>query len=135
MLRRVGVGAREHPSHVTFATRPSLHAEFADRWIEASVAKLLSYRVVTMQARGEIPNYEASMTKLYASELGQRIAALGMHMLGLGGQLLERRGPHARMGGRMGTGYVAAVSSTIAGGTSEIQRNIIAGRGLGLPRD
>ena len=127
--------ARENPAHVTFATRPSLHAEFADRWIEASVAKLLSYRVVTMQARGEIPNYEASMTKLYASELGQRIAALGMHVLGMSGQILERRGPHARMGGRVGYGYMGAVSSTIAGGTSEIQRNIIAQRGLGLPRD
>jgi alkylation response protein AidB-like acyl-CoA dehydrogenase len=127
--------ARAVPQHVAFDTRPTLRLEFADRWIEAAVAKFLSYRVVTMQARGEIPNYEASMTKLYASELGQRIAALGMHMLGLGGQLLERKGPHARMGGRMGTGYVAAVSSTIAGGTSEIQRNIIATRGLGLPRD
>ena len=118
-----------------FTTRPTLRLEFADRWIEAAVAKFLSYRVVTMQARGEIPNYEASMTKLYASELGQRISALGMHMLGLGGQILDRKGPNARMGGRMGTGYVAAVSSTIAGGTSEIQRNIIAQRGLGLPRD
>ena len=127
--------AKAHPSHVTFASRPSLHAEFADRWIEASVAKLLSYRVVTLQARGQIPNYESSMTKLYASELGQRIATLGMHMLGMGGQLLERKGRHARMGGRMGTGYIGAVSSTIAGGTSEIQRNIIAQRGLGLPRD
>ena len=88
-----------------------------------------------MQARGEIPNYEASMTKRYASELGQRIAALGMHVLGMSGQILERRGPHARMGGRVGYGYMGAVSSTIAGGTSEIQRNIIAQRGLGLPRD
>jgi alkylation response protein AidB-like acyl-CoA dehydrogenase len=127
--------AKAFPQHVTFATRPALRGEFADRWIEAAVAKFLSYRVVTMQARGEIPNYESSMTKLYASELGQRIAALGMHMLGMGGQLLDRKGRNARMGGRMGYGYVGAVSSTIAGGTSEIQRNIIAQRGLGLPRD
>jgi alkylation response protein AidB-like acyl-CoA dehydrogenase len=127
--------ATANPSHVTFASRPSTRTEFADRWIEAAVAKFLSYRVVTMQARGEIPNYEASMTKLYASELGQRIAALGMHMLGMSGQVLERKGPHARLGGRIGYGYVGAVSSTIAGGTSEIQRNIIAQRGLGLPRD
>jgi alkylation response protein AidB-like acyl-CoA dehydrogenase len=126
--------ARAFPAHVTFARNPAVRAEFADRWIEASVAKLLSYRVVTLQARGQIPNYEASMTKLYASELGQRIAALGMHMLGLGGQILNRKGAHARLGGRVGYGYVQSVSSTIAGGTSEIQRNIIAQRGLGLPR-
>ena len=127
--------AGEHPAKVTFRTRPMVRLEFTDRWIEAATAKLLSYRVVTMQARGEIPNYEASMTKLFASELGQRIATLGMHMLGLGGQVLERRGPNSWMGGRIGYGYVGAVSSTIAGGTSEIQRNIIAQRGLGLPRD
>ena len=119
---------------MTFSSRPGLHAEFADRWIEAAVAKLLSYRVVTLQARGQIPNYEASMTKLYASELAQRIATLGMHMLGMGGQVLNRTGRHARLGGRIGYGYLGAVAQTIAGGTSEIQRNIIAQRGLGLPR-
>jgi alkylation response protein AidB-like acyl-CoA dehydrogenase len=127
--------ARAFPAHTTFASRPGLRTEFADRWIEATVARLLSYRVISLQARGEIPNYESSMTKLYASELGQRIAALGMHMLGLGGQVLNRSGAHARLGGRVGSGYVGAVSATIAGGTSEIQRNIIATRGLGLPRD
>jgi alkylation response protein AidB-like acyl-CoA dehydrogenase len=127
--------ARAVPAHVTFAFRPSLRAEFADRWIEAAVAKLLSYRVISLQARGAIPNYESSMTKLYASELGQRIAALGMHMPGMGGQVLNRSGASARLGGRVGYGYLGAVSATIAGGTSEIQRNIIATRGLGLPRD
>jgi alkylation response protein AidB-like acyl-CoA dehydrogenase len=127
--------AKAFPGHVTFATRPTLKAEFADRWIEASVAKLLSYRVISLQARGQIPNYESSMTKLYASELGQRIGVLGMHMLGMSGQVINRSGPHARLGGRVGVGYVGNVSATIAGGTSEIQRNIIAQRGLGLPRD
>ena len=129
------VYAKSNPSHVTYASRPSMHGEFAAHWIEATVAKLLYYRVVTLQARGQIPNYESSMTKLYASELGQRIAALGMHLFGMNAQITDRRSAHARLGGRVGIGYVAAVSATIAGGTSEIQRNIIATRGLGLPRD
>jgi alkylation response protein AidB-like acyl-CoA dehydrogenase len=116
--------AKEYPGKTTFATRPGLRLEFADRWVEAAVAKQLSYRVISMQAAGQIPNHEASMTKLYASELQQRIATLGMHMLGLNG--LERN--------RFSVGYVSSVSATIAGGTSEIQRNIIATRGLGLPR-
>jgi alkylation response protein AidB-like acyl-CoA dehydrogenase len=97
------------------------------------VAKWLSYRVISMQAAGQIPNYEASITKLYLSELQQRIATLGMHLLGMRG-ILGGKGPHAAMGGRVGWNYVGSVSATIAGGTSEIQRGIIATRGLGLPR-
>jgi alkylation response protein AidB-like acyl-CoA dehydrogenase len=125
--------ARAERDRMTFDRRRTLRLEFADRWIEAGVAKLLSYRVIDLQARGQIPNYEASMTKLYASELGQRIAALAMHMIGLRG-LLVGRGAHSAMGGGVGLRYLGAVSATIAGGTSEIQRNIIATRGLGLPR-
>jgi len=112
--------------------RPSLRWELADRYVEAHVARLMSYRVVTMQAKGMIPNHEASMTKLYASELTQRIARTGVKLLGLYGQL---RGATAPMRGRYGTRYLTSLSSTIAGGTSEIQRNIIAMRGLGLPRN
>jgi len=110
----------------------SVKAELADRFIETSVARLMSYRVVTMQAKGLIPNHEASMTKLFASELNQRIARTGIKVLGLYGQLY---GPGAPMKGRYENSYMTSLSSTIAGGTSEIQRNIIATRGLGLPRD
>ncbi len=110
----------------------SVKAELADRYVEASVARMMSYRVVTMQAKGMIPNHEASMTKLFSSELNQRIARTGMKVLGLYGQLW---GDGAPMKGRYESSYMTALSSTIAGGTSEIQRNIIAQRGLGLPRD
>jgi len=116
----------------TGGSLPSLRWELADRYVEAHVARLMSYRVVTMQAKGLIPNYEASMTKLYASELTQRIAGTAVKLLGLYGQL---RGEKAPKRGRHGTAYLRALSSTIAGGTSEIQRSIIATRGLGLPRN
>ncbi len=119
---------------LAFKTRDTLRLEFADRWIEAHMAKWLSYRVISMQAAGQIPNHEASVTKLYMSELQQRIAALGMHMAGLRGLLYDPKSRHRVMGGRVAVSYVGSVSSTIAGGTSEIQRNIIATRGLGLPR-
>jgi alkylation response protein AidB-like acyl-CoA dehydrogenase len=108
--------------------------ELADRLIEAKVARLLSYRVITMQAKGLVPNYEASMTKLYASELGQRIARTAIKVTGLYGQLLGD-GEWSPRKGRYGQMYVQTLASTIAGGTSEVQRNIIATRGLGLPRD
>ena len=105
---------------------------FADRWIEASTARMLSYRVVTLQANGMVPNYEASIAKLFNSELGQRIARTAMGMLGLSGQLTDDK--TAPLKGRAPASYLQTVASTIAGGTSEIQRNIIATRGLGLPR-
>jgi alkylation response protein AidB-like acyl-CoA dehydrogenase len=79
-----------------------------------------------------VPNHEASMTKLFASELNQRIARTGVKVLGLYGQMY---GDDAPMKGRYESSYMTSLSSTIAGGTSEIQRNIIATRGLGLPRD
>jgi alkylation response protein AidB-like acyl-CoA dehydrogenase len=101
--------------------------------IEASVAIALSYRVATMQANGLIPNQEASVTKLYGSELAQRIGRTGVKAAGMYGILTEGS-PRAPLGGRLDGWYRIAVGSTIAGGTSEIQRGVIAQRGLGLPR-
>jgi alkylation response protein AidB-like acyl-CoA dehydrogenase len=63
----------------------------------------------------------------------QRLAQVGMQMLGLYGQL-EFHTRWAPLKGKIERLYLTSVSGTIAGGTSEIQRNIIAERGLGLPR-
>ncbi|MGD9892757.1 MAG: acyl-CoA dehydrogenase family protein [Dehalococcoidia bacterium] len=133
-LERLLNYAETERSKLTFDQRKSLRLEFADRWIDANVARWLSYRVISMQAAGQIPNHEASMTKLYMSEMGQRIAALALHMAGMRGLFTDRDNPYAVLGGNTGNRYVGAVSSTIAGGSSEIQRNVIATRGLGLPR-
>ena len=100
------------------------------------MARMLSYRVVTMQAKGLVPNYEASMCKLYSSEMSQRIARTSMKVTGLYGQLLSDDNHDWAPGkGRYGGGYLQTVASTIAGGTSEVQRGIIATRGLGLPKN
>jgi alkylation response protein AidB-like acyl-CoA dehydrogenase len=106
----------------------------ADRWIETEVAVMLSYRVATMQAKGLIPNQEASITKLFGSELAQRIARTATHLAGLHGQI-EPGSSHAPLAGRIERMYRIQVGATIAGGTSEVQRTIIAQRGLGLPRE
>ncbi len=95
---------------------------------------MLSYRVVTMQARSLIPNYESSAVKLYSMELNQRIANTGIRLLGLYGQL-SRTSKYAPLKGRLEYQYIRSVANTIEGGTSEIQRNIMATRGLGLPRE
>lgn len=108
--------------------------ELADRAIEAAIARLLSYRVISIQARQQPVTYEASIAKLYTSELDQRVASTGLKLLGLYGQL-ERGSLRVPLSGRLERLYLYSVASTIGGGTSEVQRNIIAIRGLGLPRD
>jgi alkylation response protein AidB-like acyl-CoA dehydrogenase len=115
------------------ASRPSLRNELADRAIEAGVEGLISYRIISMQARGEIPNKESSIAKLYSSELDVRLATTAMHLGGLHAQVTGRDYGQS-MGGRFPRFYMHSTTSPIGGGTSEIQRNIIATRGLGLPR-
>ncbi len=128
--------AQDLPEHQTRNARSksgTWRLAFADRWIEADIAKLFSYLNMSLQDRNMIPNHEASMSKLYTTELNQRIAATTLKLFGLYGNLWDRNRDEALKGAAAG-GYLGAVSSTIAGGTSEIQRNIIATRGLGLPR-
>ncbi len=123
---------RDDPS-CTVARNPLIRNELADRAIEAQVEQMLSHQVIGIQKRGMVPNHEASIAKLFSTELDQRIAATGLGLIGLYGQVM-RDGSPAVLNGRMPSMYMYATTSTIGGGTSEIQRNIIAQRGLGLPR-
>jgi alkylation response protein AidB-like acyl-CoA dehydrogenase len=127
--------ARENEGNgvVRLGSDPALRYELAERYIETEAAMMLSYRVVTMQAKGLIPNYESSAVKLYSMEMVQRIANTGLRLLGLYGQL-ARGSKWAPLKGRLEYQYLRSIGSTIEGGTSEIQRNIMATRGLGLPR-
>jgi len=130
MLRR---GKAADEAQYAIDKSPTWRLDFADRYIEANIARQLSNRVITMQARGLIPNYEASISKLFTTELRQRIARTHLKMYGLYGAMWDKGREEAEKG-RAATGYLDSVSSTLAGGTSEIQRNVIATRGLGLPR-
>ena len=112
------------------AKSDAIRQEIAQRYIETEVMFQYSFRVISMQARGELPNYEASTAKLFNSELSQRLAQTAMQCLGLKGSLMD--GGEGRSFARV---YLGAVPATIRGGTSEVQRNIIATRGLRLPRD
>ena len=86
-----------------------------------------------MQSNGMVPNAEASMSKLFGTELVQRVANTAMNVIGMKG-LLSHESDRSPLEGAVQKMYLSSFSSTIAAGTSEIQRNIIAGRGLGLPR-
>ncbi|MGE3961179.1 MAG: acyl-CoA dehydrogenase family protein [Dehalococcoidia bacterium] len=105
-----------------------------DRYVESEVMFNFSFRIISMQERGLIPNHEASVSKLFNSEMSQKIALTGTRVFGLYAQIYDRKDSRAPMKSNMTRAYQQSVSSTIAAGTSEIQRNIIATRGLGLPR-
>ncbi len=119
---------------VVVSNSASIRFELAERALEAEVAKLFAYRIVTMQKEGKVPNYEASVAKLFVSEAQQRIYQTGTKLLGPYAGLW-RGSKWAPQDGRIAHQYVQNVYQTIAAGTSEIQRNIIAQRGLGMPRD
>jgi alkylation response protein AidB-like acyl-CoA dehydrogenase len=104
----------------------------ADRAIEYEVGRLLAYRVAWLLSRKQTPNYEASMSKAYGSEWTQRVARTGMSLVAAAG--LAHTKEERALRAKIEQAYLSTVSATIAGGTSEIQRNIIATRGLGLPR-
>jgi len=113
---------------------PLVRAKLADLRIEFEVGKNLSYRVAWMQNQNLVPNYEASVSKMFGSELSQRLGNAGIEIMGLGGQLAPGS-KWAPLGGKFESLYLSAAALTVAAGTSEIQRNIVAGRGLGMPRD
>lgn len=112
---------------------PLVGSALAEMAIELEIAKLLVYRALWMENQGIKITYEAAMVKLFTSELTQRLVNMGTIMLGPHGQL-QKGSKWAPLSGLIEEGYRAAVMHTFGGGSSEIMRNIIAIRGLRLPR-
>jgi alkylation response protein AidB-like acyl-CoA dehydrogenase len=112
---------------------PLIGGKLAQLTIEMEIAQLLSHRIVWMASRGLMPNYESSVAKTFTTELQQRVANVGMHLLGLYGQLAEES-KRAALNGIIEYEYLWTIGVTIYAGSNEIQRNIIATRGLDLPR-
>ncbi|MDG1990445.1 MAG: acyl-CoA dehydrogenase family protein [Dehalococcoidia bacterium] len=107
--------------------------KITDSIIELEIARLLSYRITSMQSKGIVPNYESSLAKTFGTELIQNHARRVINLLGMYGGL-AKNSKHAPLNGTFCQEYISMVGQTIQGGTSEIQRNIMATRGLGLPR-
>ncbi len=110
-----------------------VRTRLANAAVEAELGRLLSYRVATLQARGIVPNYESSIAKLFNTDTQLRMAIAGMEIMGLYGQL-EHRSKWVPLRGRFERQYLWQTGLAVGGGTTEIQKNIIAMRGLGLPR-
>ncbi|MCL0101774.1 acyl-CoA dehydrogenase family protein [Dehalococcoidia bacterium] len=111
---------------------PRIRHRLANMAINVEVSKMLSYRVVGMQSKGEVPNMEASLAKMFSTDASRQMTLSAMEFVGLLGQL-DRDSRWAPLQGRLMRGYLGAACS-VGGGSQEIQRNIIAQRGLGLPR-
>jgi alkylation response protein AidB-like acyl-CoA dehydrogenase len=105
----------------------------AQAQIEAHVFRLIGLRNLTQAQHGHAPGAEASLTKLYWSEMDKRIQETAVGLQGPYGALAPEE-PMAVEDGRWQYGWMWAQAETIYAGSSEIQRNIIAERVLGLPR-
>jgi len=114
---------------------PVVRHQIAELATQAEVARVLGLRFVNeSQKGGAAPTTHASEYKLYATELSRRLASASMDIAGPGSQLRVKT-PDAPMEGRAESTYRYTVIDTIGGGTSEIQKNIIARRRLGLPKN
>jgi alkylation response protein AidB-like acyl-CoA dehydrogenase len=111
---------------------PAVRRSVAQAVTQLEVARMLQRRVISEALKERVPTVESSRYKLFMNELGQRVAGWALDLMGAAGQL--RAGEEgAPLGGRFERSYRYTVVDTIGGGTSEIQKNIIARRGLGLP--
>lgn len=109
----------------------ALRQELAAVWSELSIHRLHILKLVSRVLAGERIGPEVSINKLFWSEMHQRLARLGAEILGSG---INAEGRGAASAGRFQELYLQSRSETIYAGTSQIQRNIIAERLLGLPR-
>jgi alkylation response protein AidB-like acyl-CoA dehydrogenase len=112
---------------------PEILRQFAELDVDIECARLVAYEVAWMQSVGQIPNKEASAAKVLGTKLTQKLAKFGTELAGMYGML----GPgseFAPIDGRYPQMQMSVVAHTIFAGTTEIQKNIIATRGLGLPR-
>lgn len=101
--------------------------------LEFEVARLLLYRAIGMHAQGQEFRAQAAMVKLFNTEYTQRLYEAAIDILGPYGALREGS-KGAPWSGAAAHNYLSAAQDTIGAGTSEVQRNIMALRGLGLPR-
>ena len=121
--------ARNHGAGSDATTRQRV----AQAQIDAHVFKVVGLRNLTRAEHGHPPGPEASLTKLYWSEMDKRMQELAVGLQGAYGALAPES-PFALEDGRWQFGWMWAQAETIYAGSSEIQRNIIAERVLGLPR-
>ncbi len=119
----------------TIASKDALiRQKLAQFYIEVEIMKYNGYRSLTRQLRGEVPGPEGSIGKLYWSELNQRLQEVAMQIQGPYHQILK--GSECTVDdGKWQFSFLRSRADTIERGTSEVLKNIIGERVLGLPKD
>jgi alkylation response protein AidB-like acyl-CoA dehydrogenase len=125
--------ARRLANDAPLAADPLVRQRLAQHAIDVEVVRLSVYRNITRVMRSGQPGPEGSMLKILWSELEQRIMETAASISGAYAQL-DEHAPQAYDDGRWQYGYLWSRAATIYAGTSEVQRNIISQRVLGLPR-
>jgi alkylation response protein AidB-like acyl-CoA dehydrogenase len=133
VLQRIAVeGLRRLAQARRRAADPVVRQAVAAGWIDVEIMRLLNCRTLSRLARGDEPGPESSLVKLFWASLTQRLHQLALEIEGPYAQLTD--GPYAVDAGRWQQAFLWSRVGAIAGGTSEVQANIIAQRILGLPR-
>jgi alkylation response protein AidB-like acyl-CoA dehydrogenase len=135
VLRRLVEHANAtHMNGAPLAGDASVRRRLAAMATEIAALRMLFYRAAC-QLRDNAPiSYETAVAKVYADELGQKLARLGVDLLGPWAPL-RAGAPEARLDGEISHAYLTSLGHTIAGGTAEVLRTTVATRGLGLPAD
>ena len=110
----------------------NVRGKLAQLQIEFEVGRLLTYRVALAIDEKRAPNIEASMAKVYSTAFEQHLAVIAMDILGLYSSLMEDS-KYSVIRGMAPHSYLGSKGYSLQAGTSEILRNILAQRGLGLP--
>ncbi|HJR18636.1 MAG TPA: acyl-CoA dehydrogenase family protein [Actinomycetota bacterium] len=138
LLRRAVQGLLElgRQPRATDGRRPLddvlIRRAFGDAFARVHVLRSLGYRLLSTLTKSDVPGPEGSLLKLFWGELDQLVSAVGTRMAAA--DLVLGRGSAQVGGGSVQQAYLQSRSSTIAAGTTEIQKNIIAERVLGLPK-
>jgi len=114
------------------AEEPVVRSKLAQLKIELEIGRLHMYRVAVVMDEGRAPNWESSMSKVYGTAFEQRLASMAMEIAGLYGQL-SSESKWVPMSGMAYHSYLSSKGYSLQAGTSEVLKNILALRKLGLP--
>jgi alkylation response protein AidB-like acyl-CoA dehydrogenase len=129
----IAVAQKVKRNGAVLSADPVLRQKLAAAYIRVDVMRLNNYRTITSQLRGKPPGPEASLDKLYWSETNKWLQEIGQEVLGLHAQL-DPESPYYPSAANLQQSFLWSRAETIFSGTSEIQKNIIGERVLGLPK-